>query len=190
MYLFNFQIHCYIYFQNDDYINIIFQRYQKAIVYHCGLSMKDSPSNVDEDKTEKIKELGKLLQDILLRPDHVFRGQLLSVVQCQTCGHRSEVTESFLDLSLPITADKVSINITTLLKSLFIYVILNQQAHALLLPRKKDNDVFGQSKHQMKKERKLALKGRRKKHEHKQFNNKIQDTLGNLGIILINYELN
>ncbi|VVC44356.1 Hypothetical protein CINCED_3A025219 [Cinara cedri] len=132
------------------------KRYQKAILYHCGLTVRDSPSEVDEEKAAKVKELGKILQDILLRPDHVFRGQLLSVVQCQTCGHKSEVTESFLDLSLPITADK---------------------AHTLSLMRKKDNDVFSQSKHQMKKERKLALKGRRKKYEHKQFNNKIQDTL-------------
>lgn len=71
--------------------------------------MNVDPSEVDEKKTAKIKELGKKLQDVLLRPDHVFRGELLSVVQCQSCGHKSEVTESFLDLSLPITADKVSI---------------------------------------------------------------------------------
>lgn len=83
--------------------------------------MRDDQTEIDEEKTAKIKELGKKLQDILLRPDHVFRGQLLSVVQCQTCGHRSEVTESFLDLSLPITADKVCINIIVLLKMLFIY---------------------------------------------------------------------
>lgn len=69
--------------------------------------MRVDTGEVDEKKKAKIKELGKKLQDILLRPDHVFKGQLLSVVQCQTCGHKSEVTESFLDLSLPITADKV-----------------------------------------------------------------------------------
>lgn len=69
--------------------------------------MRVDPSEVDEKKAAKVKELSKKLQDLLLRPDHVFKGQLLSVVQCQTCGHKSEVTESFLDLSLPITADKV-----------------------------------------------------------------------------------
>ncbi|XP_003241597.1 ubiquitin carboxyl-terminal hydrolase 16 isoform X1 [Acyrthosiphon pisum] len=133
------------------------KRYKKTIVHHYGLSMKVEPSEVDEKKTAKIKELGKKLQDVLLRPDHVFKGELLSVVQCQTCGYKSEVTESFLDLSLPITVDKT---------------------HPLSFPRKKDNDVFSQSKHQTKKERKLALKqGRRKKHEQKQFNNKMQDTL-------------
>jgi len=71
--------------------------------------MKVEPTEVDEKKTAKIKELGKKLQDVLLRPDHVFKGELLSVVQCQTCGYKSEVTESFLDLSLPITVDKASI---------------------------------------------------------------------------------
>lgn len=72
--------------------------------------MRVDPSEVDEKKAAKVKELNKKLQQlVLLRPDQVFKGQLLSVVQCQTCGHKSEVTESFLDLSLPITADKVSI---------------------------------------------------------------------------------
>lgn len=71
--------------------------------------MRVDPSEVDENKAARIKELSKKLQDILLRPDHVFKGQLLSVVQCQTCGHKSEVTESFLDLSLPISGDKVNI---------------------------------------------------------------------------------
>lgn len=71
--------------------------------------MRVDPSEVDENKAAKIKEISKKLQDLLLRPDHVFKGQLLSVVQCQTCGHKSEVTESFMDLSLPIIADKVSI---------------------------------------------------------------------------------
>lgn len=78
--------------------------------------MRVDPSEVDEKKASKIKEISKKLQDLLLRPDHVFKGQLLSVVQCQTCGHKSEVTESFLDLSLPISADKVSILITFLHK--------------------------------------------------------------------------
>jgi len=133
------------------------KRYQRATVHHYGLTMRTDPNEIDDVKVAKVKEIGKKLQDLLLRPDHVFKGQLLSVVQCQTCGHKSEVTESFLDLSLPITADKV---------------------HPLSFQRKKDNDVFSQSKHQAKKERKLALKqGRRKKHEHKQFNNKIQDNL-------------
>lgn len=142
--------------------------------------MRVDPNDVDEKKAAKIKEISKKLQDLLLRPDHVFKGQLLSVVQCQTCGHKSEVTESFLDLSLPITADKVRF----LIKKNIVNdtnIFLSQQANSLSFQRKKDNDVFSQSKHQTKKERKLALKqGRRKKHEQKQFNNKLQDTLGNI----------
>jgi ubiquitin carboxyl-terminal hydrolase 16/45 len=71
--------------------------------------MRADPKDIDDKKAAKAKELTKkLLQDLLLRPDHVFKGQLLSVVQCQTCGHKSEVTESFLDLSLPISADTVN----------------------------------------------------------------------------------
>lgn len=71
--------------------------------------MRVDPSEVEDTKAAKVRELSKKLQDVLLRPDHVFKGQLLSVVQCQTCGHKSEVTESFLDLSLPISGDKVNI---------------------------------------------------------------------------------
>jgi len=72
--------------------------------------MKVETSEVDEKKNAIIKELSKKLQDnVVLRPDHVFKGELLSVIQCQTCGYKSEVTESFLDLSLPITVDKASI---------------------------------------------------------------------------------
>lgn len=68
------------------------------------------PSEVDEKINAKIKELGKKLQDnVVLRLDHAFKGELLSVIQCQTCSYKSEVTESFLDLSLPITIDKASI---------------------------------------------------------------------------------
>ncbi|XP_060857313.1 ubiquitin carboxyl-terminal hydrolase 16-like isoform X2 [Metopolophium dirhodum] len=134
------------------------ERYKRTIKHHYSLSMKVEPSEVDENKTAIIKELGKkLLDNIVLRPDHVFKGELLSIIQCQICGYKSEVTESFLDLSLPITVDKT---------------------HPLSFPTKEDNDVFSQSKHQTKKECKLALKqGKQKKHEHKQFNDKMQDTL-------------
>lgn len=52
--------------------------------------------------------------------------------------------------------------------------------HPLSFQCKKDNEVFSRSRYQAKRECKLALKhGRRKKHEHKQFNNKIPDSLGN-----------
>lgn len=55
--------------------------------------------------------------------------------------------------------------------------------HPLSFQRKKDNDVFSQSKHQAKKERKLAVQqARRKKHDHKKLNNKMQDTLGNINL--------
>ncbi|CAI6357829.1 unnamed protein product [Macrosiphum euphorbiae] len=134
------------------------QRYQRTLIHHYGLSMRVETSELDEKKTAIIKELGKKLQDnVVLRPDHVFKGELMSIIQCQTCGYKSEVTESFLDLSLPITVD---------------------ETYPLLFPHKKDYDVFSQSKHQTKEECKLALEqGKKKKHEHKQFNNKMQDTL-------------
>ncbi|XP_050425471.1 ubiquitin carboxyl-terminal hydrolase 16 isoform X2 [Adelges cooleyi] len=134
------------------------KRYQRSIIHHSGLSMRQDPSEIDEKKAARLKEMNKKLQQlVLLRPDHVFKGQLLSVVQCQTCGHMSEVTESFLDLSLPITADKTQ---------------------APTFQRKKDGDMYNQSKYQTKKERKIAIKqARRKKHEHKQFHNKVQDNL-------------
>lgn len=56
--------------------------------------------------------------------------------------------------------------------------------HPLTFQCKKDNKVFSRSRYQDKRECKLALKHlRRKNDEHKQFNNKIQDSLGNEVVI-------
>lgn len=66
----------------------------------------------DKDKWEscpKINTLRKKINDLILCPEHIFNGKLLIVNQCQTCGHKSEKIEKFIDLSLTITIDKVFI---------------------------------------------------------------------------------
>lgn len=73
--------------------------------------MRTDVSKADEKKTAKLKQFSKILQNILLCPDHVFKGQLLSVVQCQICGNKSEKTENFWDLSLPIVTKNVNLNV-------------------------------------------------------------------------------
>lgn len=73
--------------------------------------MRTDPSKADENKTEKVKRFRKTLQNILLCTDHVFKGQLLNVVQCLTCGNKSEMTENFWDLSLPIVSKNVNLNV-------------------------------------------------------------------------------
>lgn len=69
--------------------------------------MNTEPSKWDKNKCIKIKSLVNKLKDMILLPDMIFKGQLLIVDQCHSCGHKSERTESFLDLSLPITVHKV-----------------------------------------------------------------------------------
>ena len=50
----------------------------------------------------------KLTEIVNVRPDPVFRGFTVSANTCIKCSHKSEIPESFLDLSLPVCFFKVS----------------------------------------------------------------------------------
>lgn len=85
------------------------QRYQTHILTHLGLSKKSHPDEMDEKKRALAKRVNqKLTEMVNIRPDQVFKGTLVSTVQCTKCYHKSEVVESFLDLSLPVSFEKVS----------------------------------------------------------------------------------
>lgn len=90
------------------YVN--FQRYQAAILNHIGFydEAKKNLDDLDEEKKKFGKKLNqKVCDTILIRPDHLFKGSLVSILQCQECGHVSKREETFLDLSLPVALEKV-----------------------------------------------------------------------------------
>ncbi|XP_063244272.1 ubiquitin carboxyl-terminal hydrolase 16/45 [Bacillus rossius redtenbacheri] len=126
------------------------KRYQLNILRQLGLSEKCDPTQVEGELRSKARAYGAQLSERLLHPEHVFRGYLVSIVQCQDCHHSSNRVESFLDLSLPVIADK------------------SQPRAWRRKSSHRDEPLEGpaggqQSKHQLKKERKQARKGRKGK---------------------------
>ncbi|XP_075238201.1 ubiquitin carboxyl-terminal hydrolase 16-like isoform X2 [Lycorma delicatula] len=133
------------------------RRYQRLILEKSGLSTKVNPVEVAEDKKKWVKDLNqKVSEEVTIRPDQIFKGKLVSQLQCQTCFHTSDCLESFLDLSLPVSSEKPVPPVVTRRK--------NQ-----VLSKSEENEVDdtkGQaqpSKYQLKKERKLQRRGRNKK---------------------------
>jgi hypothetical protein len=115
---------------------IQFQRYQAKILSAIGLSRKIDPSVVDEDKKYMAKEYSNSAAKLYLRPDHMFQGQLMSILQCQECRSVSCNYETFLDISLPVVSAR----------------------HPPNLSRKKSVDPDAPSKHQLKKAKQLSKK--------------------------------
>lgn len=77
---------------------------------HYGLSRKTNPDEIDEKKRAMAKKLNQKLTEIVnIRPDPVFKGTLVSTHRCMKCHQKSEVVESFLDLSLPVSFSKACI---------------------------------------------------------------------------------
>ncbi|XP_044737826.1 ubiquitin carboxyl-terminal hydrolase 45 [Chrysoperla carnea] len=116
------------------------KRYQRVILQETKIPLKSNPASIDEETTQKVKFYGLQASDMILRPEQVFRGVLVSTLQCQDCLHTSTREESFLDLSLPIMPDK---------------------PQPPIMRRKSELDEDKQvsaSKHQLKKEKKLARK--------------------------------
>lgn len=81
---------------------------------HIGYSNKDE---LDEDKKEFAKKLNhKVCDTIPIRPDQIFKGSLVSILQCDVCKHISKRAEPFLDLSLPVAQEKVSFMVLCTMK--------------------------------------------------------------------------
>lgn len=63
-----------------------------------GLSKKTDPSTVEGEKRKIVKFYGSQASDMLLPTEQVFKGILVSTLQCQDCEHTSHRDENFLDL--------------------------------------------------------------------------------------------
>lgn len=133
------------------------QRYQAAILEALNLDKKSERENITEEMKRKVKAYGRQANDLLLRPEQVFRGFLVSTLECQECHHTSDSLESFLDLSLPVMADK-----------------------PIHVRRKSSSEDGGDlspsqpSKHQLKKEKKAAARAARRgggKKNHQRWSN-------------------
>lgn len=125
------------------------KRYQKTIMAKLGLSPKADPASMDEELKKKAKVYGLQAQELVLHPEQVFKGLLVSTLVCQDCLHHSQRIESFLDLSLPISSDK-------------------PQPPVMRKKNSMESFDFGgnstddhPSKHQLKKERKMQRKARK-----------------------------
>lgn len=125
------------------------QRFQDKILLAVGLTRKTDPSTVEETTKAKAKVYNQQASQLLLRPDQLFQGTLISTLQCQDCLRQSHTPEFFLDLSLPIASDRPQPPL----------VLRNARRDAETEPAAKD----APSKHQQKKERRLAHKNRKKR---------------------------
>lgn len=81
------------------------RRAQTGILRHFKLSENTNPNKVDNKTKTKIKEYGSQAKHTFI--DRLFGGHLISTVSCEVCQHMSQIFEPFLDLSLPITEEKV-----------------------------------------------------------------------------------
>ncbi|XP_035443705.1 ubiquitin carboxyl-terminal hydrolase 16 isoform X6 [Spodoptera frugiperda] len=82
------------------------RRYQSVILSSLGMNSKVDPAKVDGEVKQKVKFYGQQASDTMLRPEQVFRGFLVSTLECQECLHQSDRAEYFLDLSLPVAASR------------------------------------------------------------------------------------
>lgn len=93
----------------------------------------------------------------MIRTDQVFRGVLVSTLQCQDCKHSSHRDEFFFDLSLPVSDRPVP-------------PAYRRKSDAEVMETEKP------SKYQLKKEKRAAHKAR-KQHHHKNINNSSGPTI-------------
>lgn len=83
-----------------------FQRSQSIILKQVGLNEKTNPDEVEVSLKSRVKFYGNQANAKMLGADVIFRGVLVSTLECLDCHHSSQSTEPFLDLSLPLTVDK------------------------------------------------------------------------------------
>ena len=82
------------------------RRFQSIILKQVGLNEKTNPDEVEVSLKSRVKFYGYQANAKMLGADVIFRGVLVSTLECLDCHHSSQSTEPFLDLSLPLTADK------------------------------------------------------------------------------------
>lgn len=82
------------------------RRIQAIILESQQLSTKTNPNNVNGVTKQIIRFYGQQASGLVIKTDRIFRGILVSTLQCQVCKHSSHRDEFFLDLSLPVTGEK------------------------------------------------------------------------------------
>ncbi|XP_045774655.1 ubiquitin carboxyl-terminal hydrolase 16 isoform X2 [Maniola jurtina] len=129
------------------------RRYQSVILSSLGMNSKVDPATVAGEVRQKVKFYGQQASDTMLRPEQVFRGFLVSTLECQECFHQSDRAEYFLDLSLPVATSRPQPPALVRRKTPNDDNLYNTQ---------EDNKP---SKHQLKKEKRMAAKkfGRKNK---------------------------
>ncbi|KAJ8916835.1 hypothetical protein NQ315_005842 [Exocentrus adspersus] len=125
------------------------RRYKAVILEKLGFNCKTDPATVEGNQKKIIKFYGQQASEMLLPTEQVFRGVLVSTLQCQVCDHTSHRDEFFLDLSLPISEKQLP-------------PVLRRKAEEI-----EDNKP---SKHQMKKEKRAERKKNKKQKGHRNSN--------------------
>ncbi|TGZ50256.1 ubiquitin carboxyl-terminal hydrolase 16/45 isoform X1 [Temnothorax longispinosus] len=149
------------------------RRYQSIILKEVGLSGKTKPDCVEKGLRSRVKFYGNQASTRLLGPEAVFRGVLVSTLECLDCHHSSQRTEPFLDLSLPVTADKPQPPLLKRKNNEF------EDAFDMMNIQQRDSQTSDTSWKQLKKEKKAARKTRKlfrdKKHENYNNSNMLMD---------------
>ncbi|XP_032663084.1 ubiquitin carboxyl-terminal hydrolase 45 isoform X2 [Odontomachus brunneus] len=140
------------------------RRYQSIILKEVGLSEKTNPGGVEKGLKSRVKFYGYQASTRLLGPEVVFRGVLVSTLECLDCHHSSQRTEPFLDLSLPVTPDKPQPPILKRKNSGF------EDTFDAMNTQHRDWQTSDTSWKQLKKEKKAARKNRKNK-RHENHNN-------------------
>ncbi|XP_018403613.1 PREDICTED: ubiquitin carboxyl-terminal hydrolase 16 [Cyphomyrmex costatus] len=149
------------------------RRYQSIILREVGLSGKTKPDCVEKGLKSRVKFYGNQASTRLLGPEAVFRGVLVSTLECLDCHHSSQRTEPFLDLSLPVTADKPQPPLLKRKNSEFedAFDMMNIQQHNCQTEIWRSEETTWK---QLKKEKKAARKNRKNK-RHENYNNSTVD---------------
>ncbi|XP_011875139.1 PREDICTED: ubiquitin carboxyl-terminal hydrolase 16 isoform X3 [Vollenhovia emeryi] len=149
------------------------RRYQSIILKEVGLSEKTKPDCVEKSLKSRVKFYGNQASTRLLGPEAVFRGVLVSTLECLDCHHSSQRSEPFLDLSLPVTADKPQPPLLKRKNSEF------EDTFDMMNIQQRDCQTSDTSWKQLKKEKRGARKNRvmsrNKRHENHNNSNVLMD---------------
>ncbi|XP_054002607.1 ubiquitin carboxyl-terminal hydrolase 45 isoform X6 [Hylaeus anthracinus] len=129
------------------------RRYQSIILKEVGLTEKTNPEGVEKTLKSRVKFYGNQASARLLGPELVFRGVLVSTLECLDCHHTSQSTEPFLDLSLSVMIDKPQPPVLKRKNSGYDDPFDTMEKYVSSTP----------SKYQLKKEKKAARKNRKNK---------------------------
>ncbi|XP_015181453.1 PREDICTED: ubiquitin carboxyl-terminal hydrolase 16 isoform X2 [Polistes dominula] len=132
------------------------KRFQAVIIKE--LDVRNKPQEtIDSVVKAKVKFYGSQINKKLLGPEPIFRGTLVSTLKCLKCTHSSQYIEPFLDLSLPVMANKPHPPASKRKNNVFeeTYDIKGNSY---------PSPVSNLSKHQQKKEKKAARKKRKNRH--------------------------